>query len=432
LEIEKSKMRDLEGKSIYFQDILEKIPSWIVRFGNLGIFLIFSILLIGLGFVEYPKVIEADMVISSNNPPISVHSRSEGRISAFLKNDQEYVKQGDWIIELNNSANTKEVRKVYQFIDSLKGKESLESFLKIKLPWYSNLGVLQNSYSKFKRSIQELKQFLKLDPQIRRISLNDGRMEDLLILKEKIRMQRDLLQKEVELVAKELDRFEKLNKNGFVSDSEYEKKEIAFYKIKGQLEAVKEKLLNKNLEINDVTKETTDLNYTKNETYFALRTDIFENYNDLLVNITEWEQMYIINAPIDGKLNLYEVRNNQQYITDNQEVFTLIPGGDEEQFALAKFPASNSGQIQKGQECIIKLDNYSFQEFGMLRGQVQSLTAVPKEGYYTVKIDLPENLVTTTGYQIDNAQEFSGKAEIILGDYSALERLFYFINKQTN
>ena len=72
----------------------------------------------------------------------------------------------------------------------------------------------------------------------------------------------------------------------------------------------------------------------------------------------------------------------------------------------------------------IKLDNYSYLEYGMLEGTIKSISKVPEDQKYTLDVDLPHGLITNIGNELEFAQDSEGDAEIITEDLRLLQRIF--------
>ena len=75
-------------------------------------------------------------------------------------------------------------------------------------------------------------------------------------------------------------------------------------------------------------------------------------------------------------------------------------------------------------EINIQLDNYPYQEFGVVKGKVGSMSLVPDQESYFLEIELADSLVTTYDRSIPFAQELQGNARIITEDRRILERVF--------
>ena len=91
-------------------------------------------------------------------------------------------------------------------------------------------------------------------------------------------------------------------------------------------------------------------------------------------------------------------------------------------------PSTNSGKIIPGQKVLIKLDNFRYQEFGIVEGKVQNISLTPDEkGNYYVDVILPKGLKTSYNKQLPFEKELKGNAEIVTQDLRLIERFFYQI-----
>jgi len=424
LAIDEDKIKNIALKSEFFQDILDKIPSRIITWGGTGILAIFILLGLGLRFIKYPTVVYSDAIITTDKPPVEIYSRTIGRIIHLLKNDQENVKRGDWIIILNNSADYKDVLKTIKIIETINPADFWKSVNEINLEESTTLGEIQNAYFQFTRSIGELKLFSELNSQYRQLSINSRREENLISLKQKIGNQLGIQEKEFDIVKTDLDRTIKLHSEGVVPKTELEQKQIAYLNMNNRVEELKANLLNTQLQKELLEKENTSLGIEKSDTYFKLRSNVLQYYNNLLFQLSEWQNKYVLASPVEGTLNLYDIRSEDQFLSSQQKVFTITSNKEQNYFAIVKFPISNSGKVHTGQNCIIKLHNYPYTEFGMLKGKIQSISTAPKEGYYSAKVQLLNQLTTTTHKQLFSKSELSGNAEIIIDDLTLFDRLF--------
>ena len=93
-------------------------------------------------------------------------------------------------------------------------------------------------------------------------------------------------------------------------------------------------------------------------------------------------------------------------------------------------PATNSGKISSGQKVLIKLDNYRYQEFGIVEGRVQNISLTPDEkGNYYVDVILPKGLQTSYQKLLPFDKELKGNAEIVTQDLRLIERFFFQIRQ---
>ena len=70
----------VEIHSPEIQEVMGLVPRWITRWGITLIFIILFIFLIGSYFFKYPDIIQAEIVLTTENPPLKVIARSSGKI----------------------------------------------------------------------------------------------------------------------------------------------------------------------------------------------------------------------------------------------------------------------------------------------------------------------------------------------------------------
>ena len=137
-----------------------------------------------------------------------------------------------------------------------------------------------------------------------------------------------------------------------------------------------------------------------------------------------WKTKYIISSPANGKLYILPDINDKILISANQSIFKILPT-DTIITVTSYIPIQNSGKVKPGQEMLIKLDNYPYEEFGMVKAKIETISYVPINGCYTAKARLYNGLTSTRKIKIIFKQEMSGTGEIITKDNSILSRILY-------
>ncbi|MCE9540549.1 MAG: HlyD family secretion protein, partial [Bacteroidetes bacterium] len=145
--------------------------------------------------------------------------------------------------------------------------------------------------------------------------------------------------------------------------------------------------------------------------------------------IETWEQTYLIKAPIDGNISLFNFWTKNQNIKQGDEVLSIVPTEKQEVIAKLTLPVQNSGKLKRGQVVNIKLNNYQFQEYGMLKGYVKNISLMPQNENYSVEVTLPNKLTTTYHKQLDYKEEMQGTADVITDELSVFDRVFYQFRK---
>ncbi|HMR56065.1 MAG: HlyD family efflux transporter periplasmic adaptor subunit [Cytophagales bacterium] len=137
-----------------------------------------------------------------------------------------------------------------------------------------------------------------------------------------------------------------------------------------------------------------------------------------------WKEAYLFIAPITGRIAYLGFLENDLHVEAGKPLFSIIPGKGI-LIARAELPLQGSGKVKAGQQVNIRLANYPFEQFGLLRGTVQSVSEIPNEAKYFVSIALPSDLVTSQKKAIPFKQQLAGTTEIITEDLRLLERFFY-------
>ncbi|APZ44832.1 HlyD family secretion protein [Polaribacter reichenbachii] len=105
---------------------------------------------------------------------------------------------------------------------------------------------------------------------------------------------------------------------------------------------------------------------------------------------------YLLKSEINGKVSFLNYWSENQTVNQGDLVLTIMPKQNSGFIAKLKTPAQNLGKVRTGQLVNIKLNNYPDYEFGVLKGQIKSISEISdNEGFYTIDVDLPKKLITT-------------------------------------
>jgi hypothetical protein len=96
-----------------------------------------------------------------------------------------------------------------------------------------------------------------------------------------------------------------------------------------------------------------------------------------------------------------------------------------------------AGKIKPGQPVRMRLDDFPYKEFGIVSGQVQSVSMVARQGANLVLVDIPYPLTTSFQKQLQFKQDMTGEGRVVTEDIRLLGRILYeirraFVNNTTN
>jgi len=90
----------IEAHSEEVQDIMSFIPNHVIRWGLTVIFILFAMLVVGSYYFKSPEIIRAPMILTTKNPPVSLISKSTGKIDRlFCIGWPEYRREREYCLD---------------------------------------------------------------------------------------------------------------------------------------------------------------------------------------------------------------------------------------------------------------------------------------------------------------------------------------------
>ncbi|MHC0444145.1 HlyD family secretion protein [Flavobacterium sp. 3-218] len=414
-----------ELRSEEVQDILTKVPHWMIRWGTVLIFAIIIMLFFVSWFVKYPDVVRAEIVITTNIPPEKIVSKTSGRIEAILVRNKTVVAKNSTLAIIENTANYKDVFLLKDIVDKYDINNSKKEF-PFELLKNKQLGEIESAFAVFQKDYQA--QELNQDLHPFEIESRAQRSEKIQITErlEILQQQKVINERELELQKNEVARFETLFNKGIISAQEMEAKKLNFLQAQKNYRSLLSSIsqLRSSLIDNTKSSQNSQINSTREEV--NLGRSVSQSFYQLKKVIRDWELAYALKSSISGKVTFLQVWNENQTINVGDNVFSIIPDAKNSFIGKVKAPALNSGKIKVGQRVNIRLANYPDREFGVLKGEIKNISLVPdKDGNLLLDVALPNGLKTSYNKQIAFQQEMKGSAEIVTEDLRLIERILY-------
>jgi multidrug resistance efflux pump len=423
-----NKLEHIELRSESVQEILSQPPNWMVRWGNTIIFIILLMVLLMSWFIKYPEFIPATIVVTSQNPPEKLEARTNSKIEKILIKDHQKVSENKILMILQSTANFEDVLKLKKIVDSISPNQIL-SFPLSETSKYK-LGELQSDYNAFAKAFQDEKLFAKLKPYApeniaanQSLSENRARMATL-------KQQLNLENAKLDLTKKNYDRSQKLFDQGVIAKMELENEKIKYLQAEQNVKNIV-------LSISQLEEAVSSLNKTKNNVAINTEKDqinyssqTLQLFEQLRKSLKQWEQTYLIVSSTNGTASFQQFWSENQFVKTGDALLSILPENRNSLVGKMSIPATNSGKVSVGEKVLIKLDNYRFQEFGIVEGKVQNISLTPDEnGNYYVEIVLPKGLKTSYNKTLIFDKELKGNADIVTQDLRLIERFFYQIRE---
>ncbi|MCX2678490.1 HlyD family efflux transporter periplasmic adaptor subunit [Galbibacter sp. EGI 63066] len=407
------------------QEILTKPPAWIVRWGITLIFF-FTIIILTLSFIiKYPDFVVAKVVITTKQPTEKVVARYSGQLDKVLINNKDTVEVNQELALIKNTARYRDIKALKKIIDS--AQYDIRSFtFPINITSRFILGEIEPTYIAFEKSYIDYSLFKELNPYDSQLSGNKSSLNEVKVRLKSQANQRDILEQELKFKEKEISRYRKLHKRGVISQQEYESKELEFLQMQKSLNnmTISISQMREAISSADQTLKSTYINKSEDDTKFLK--NLLQSFNSLKRAIRDWEYKYVLSSSIEGIISYQEFWGTHQQVNSGDVVFSILPSNRDDLIGKLTIPSQNAGKVKIGQKVLVKLDNYSYQQYGMLVGNVDNMSVSPdEEGNYIVFINLPNGMKTSYNKNLVFNQELLGSAEIITEDLSVAERFFY-------
>ncbi len=416
---------DIQLRSEEVQEILTRVPNWMIRWGNLLILILVLLLLFLSWLIKYPDVIPAEAIITTQIPPQKEYAKVSGKIESILVEDNQIVPENTPLAILQSSANYKDVFLLKSIVDSVKINNKSFTFPLEDLPVLF-LGDIETSFALFENSYSEYILNKELQPFSNEAIANQISLSELYRRQQSLIAQKKLGKTELEFKRKELQRQKNLFEKGVISAQEYESKELDYLQVKRNYENNDVQLSQIKENISNATKTSKGTEINKRKEEINLFKKVLQSFDQLKKSIKDWELQYVLQSDIEGRVSFLNFWTENQNVTQGDLVFIVIPSEDSSYVAKIKAPSQNSGKIKIGQVANIRLENFPDDEFGTLKGKVKHISLLAdKDGLYLIDVELPEKLITTYGKEIPFKQEMRGVVEIITEDLRLIERFFY-------
>ncbi|EJL67979.1 HlyD family secretion protein [Chryseobacterium populi] len=426
--MEKEILDTIELRSESVQDILTQPPHWMIRWGNTIIFIILLLILVMSYMIKYPEFIPAPIIVTSQNPPEKLEARTNSKIEKiFIKNHQE-VKKDDVLMVMQSTANYKDVLALKKIIDSI-APSQLSSF-PLQETSHFKLGELQGDYNNFAKAFQDEALFTRLQPYAPENLAANQSISEYKVRIATLRQQKSLEAAKYELTKKNYQRYQELYSQGVIAAMELENEKIKYLQAQQNLENITISLSQMEEGISNLnkTKSGTAINTEKDKINYSSQT--LQLFEQLRKSLKQWEQNYLVISSTDGVASFQQFFGENQFIKSGDAILSILPQNKETLVGRMSVPSVNSGKITPGQKVLIKLDNYRFQEYGIVEGKVQNISLSPDDkGNYYVDIILPKGLKTSYNRNLTFDKELKGNAEIVTQDLRLIERFFYQIRK---
>lgn len=415
---------EIELRSDEFQEIVQQSPRWLIRSGISLVLGIVILLVTGSYFFRYPDVINADIVVLSENPPAYLAARTTARIDSILVADQQLVANNQVIAILESTAKFEDALKLREILTTLEPfMLSFDTLSAVRPGADLQLGDIQSDYSSFVRLYNEYFTFLRLKLHPKKIKALRQQISMNKIYYDRLWAQKKDMEADYRIVNNQFKRDSLLQLKGVLSDLDLEKSKALLIQKKYNLNGSRTKLAETQSAIIKLEQDVVDAEIEFADQTKKAQNSLIEAMTVLKSRLAYWEQSFIIKSPIEGKISFANFWSKNQQVKKDEIVFSVIPEKQSQIIGRISLPVKGAGKVAVGQKVNIRFDNFPYMEYGFIRATVKNISLMPNNENYVVEVDMPQDLKTNYDITLKFSQEMKGSAEIITSDLRLMQRL---------
>lgn len=388
-----SKKRDKELKYDFMPSLLEIIERPAHKAGTVIIVGIFTLLIAAIIWACCSKI---DVVVTSTGSiqPVGninvVKSYSSGTVKSINAVEGQYVNQGDVLIELDTEALDIDVNQLNSQKMILDAQHEIYTMIKA---------------SKDMSTVKITDYETELQPYIQAILDSDTNYQNTLANLEKEKSNADLNHQIAQIQLEEY--------KSYGSKRQREMQELV-------------------VQQNALAMEQADIKINDTKTQYSAQinsqlSQISSQLDEIEANLEKYrlsKEYQNITAPVDGYVNSVAVNTLGETVTSAQDMVTIVPDNTPVEM-VCYVKNMDIADIEMGMEAEIKLEAYSYNKYGTVKGTVKhispsSFSSEQMGSVYLVKIDItdiPKGINLTSG--------LSGSVEIKTGKRTVMS---YFLD----
>ena len=405
----------IDNRSEEIQDIMERTPGWMMRWGITMFFILVILLLSMSWFIKYPDVVNTNIVITSEHPPVSLVAASSGKLKELFVTDKKKVDSNTVLALIDNPAE-------YHDVLSLKKLISDSSYLKQGLPVYQ-LGDIEDNYTTFKQAVEDYRSYKTID-------LNTHKMEALQqqagaeqVLYSRVLQQYNTLNEEYQIGKVKYKADSQLCVGGYLSKFEFNNSKNTLLEKKYACQGASSQLAQAQVQYNQLNTSIAELKLEGESDDEKYSTALNKTMAQLKEAIKGWEQRYLVISPISGTVNLFNYWAVNMPVKQGDVLMIVIPENTGKIIGRINMSVYGSAKVKEGDVVNIRLSNYPSEEYGFLIGQVASVSLLPKDSMYSVVVNFPNGMMSSYNKQLTFKQQMIGTTEIITEKKRLLARI---------
>lgn len=139
--------------------------------------------------------------------------------------------------------------------------------------------------------------------------------------------------------------------------------------------------------------------------------------------VDNWKATYLVQANIAGNCIYTDYLSDFDFIQTGEKIATILPKQQQSFLGLVQVPPQGLAKVQVGQAVHVRLDNFPYTEFGILKGKVAAIAPISSNDQHRIQVAFPKGLQSSYNIAFGFTQMMSGQAEVVTSQSTLLERL---------
>lgn len=412
-------MRDFnrfEMHSEEVQEIMGRIPGWILGWGLTIIFSIILLIIIGSYFVRFPDIVKAPLIITTYNTPTVLNAKEGGKIEQIFVSNEQMVKKSDVIAVIGNVVDYKDILALDTMVQKIEMRICWDSMVvnNILYPKFA-IGSIQNAYVNFRKTCHQFRHYINQELLPSKYKLLGEKIDYHKTFYNNMLKQYKLKKQDLELGYNSFKRDSLLfaMEINALDEAAYESSWQTFIQKRMLFFDFENNLKEAELAIIELKEQQVEVMMQHEGELEQYRLSLDESWQLLKSSLKLWKERYVVITPIEGRITFTNYWSTNQVINAGDRLATVVPNDESRIIAKAFISPSGLGKVKKGQEVHIKLSGFPFREYGTIKGVLTYISLVPEKEGYVALIDLKEGLRTSYKERLVFYQEMSGTAEIV-------------------
>ena len=407
------------------QEILDKMPSNLLRVSLFALWLIIIGIIVLCCFIPYPQTVQGTITITTLNPPIDIKARTTGKIdSLFVKNNQQ-VHKNEKIILIHSTAQEQDIENISDSLQKTYDQPPKKFVFQGWIRQNFCLGDIQEHYEIFRNKCMEYRHYIERDFITKQKQLLQAQIKKQEQQYKKLQQQQKKQKQDFEYARSMYMRDSILFAEGqIISAQEYEQSKRKILQTEQEHINFEANLLAQQRTILQQKQQIIELDIQQDNEIAEYERLINQYRQQLQTALVAWKNNYLLVSPIDGKVTMMEYWSDQQTVMKDERVVTIVPNDTMRVIGKMYITSANFGKVRENQMVNIKLNSFPYMEYGILKGKIKSIAGVPtQEKGYMAEVELPYGLVTTYHKSLSLIQQTDGIGEIIIKDLNLMQRL---------